>query len=1286
MTKYVYTSIFFKKLTAILVLNCFLFSFVYGSVLAEISANVSESEQGYAKFIENKVLPSSLGQITYQSNFDNSPIIVINIQDLHGHSQTQKNIAKIIEFYAEKYELENIFAEGAYGDVDTGWLESEELQLRTLDRLLSSGRLTGAEYYAAKNGGIRLKGLEDEAKHKLQIERLGLIFNNQERYREVLHKMQKELNYLYVRYANSDIKSLQKTINKYKNGKIPQEKFYSLLLARLEKIRHLNDYPNISSYLRLSKENTCINGKKLQSEIISTLDEIKNAVPYSVYKQFQDDTLNFQDGDLFAFWISRIEKEYNLNLTSHKNLQRFIVCHKLKKNVNPIDLIYEEQKLIETLRRAYSRSQREYEIVFIVDFFERFSGYLQNSLMPQDYGYFTGNFERFKQLYPKYVYENHIAQIAQDFDLLNAYHKLNEDRNEIFLNNLMAAVKPLALQSSKQIKIIVAGGYHSPGLQKLLNERGISNITVTPAITGGIDEAHKIYSEIIRAQASGDAPYQPEPLSNDKLAFTIASQTSDITKFEMLIESGLSDLHSVGITAANLGAFTALLKQSFEDASYEMDGDKINFFYNGDTIEFNKNGKIISIARSKGMSVKTPINGEFIINLLSQTQEHILAYLQSPLLTPNIYNFLKELYLLADEYELWEYLPKGNGLTPEVKKFFKQNPNISRIDGFTSEQLRKIPPIMQNAALAGEQIQQNPKKPLAIKRVIGTASKAIKILVMVLTIGFAVISFGQTSERPSPEEGRQAIEEISSLQAPSNKDDYEKYQNKKVELEERIAASGAYNNMEDAPYYKVLEMAQNGDDKGLISLIDNSANPILIRLFASLYAQPSESEKLSDEFIEYAKNENYRNTKNNFELRAILAGVDLLIRHKIIAGNPIGYHSIQANAKIRKAVIFPGYNNADADMIFDPNFTDIHTIAHELAHLFGIELLPEGYTRIVASIDEMRSDIIADMVYIVLGLPLPDLSSYYNYKSGRYKDEYDKAYNRYLYDKNSRLAFGISLNNRLNSFGYSNDRQRHEEHIMARSFKDKLQTSFLESAGKNLGFEELQKLSVFITEILIKQKESPDDSQNNILANLVYKIIDDPLFKGLTYEMFFTNEALPRLPNEEELLKIIEQNKSRDMLADKSADTNTGWSHIIAILGLASLSFVAIKKFFQKKKEASEVRILLFNQNPEEFKKFGLEPIGQNAVLKDGTISQVYIVSKDGQILVVADGISNEILGPALLDMQNFEEAVKKRTGFKNIEMKYDGGNMLIIREIRTAPKIHIQVIPDKYKSMLTDG
>ena len=83
----------FKKITAIFTTLCFIFSIISAQTAYAVMPipNVSVPPTLPAK----SLIPFNLGRIT-DAFYSNDGDIVINIQDLHSHEQTQRNISSIL--------------------------------------------------------------------------------------------------------------------------------------------------------------------------------------------------------------------------------------------------------------------------------------------------------------------------------------------------------------------------------------------------------------------------------------------------------------------------------------------------------------------------------------------------------------------------------------------------------------------------------------------------------------------------------------------------------------------------------------------------------------------------------------------------------------------------------------------------------------------------------------------------------------------------------------------------------------------------------------------------------------------------------------------------------------------------------------------------------------------------------------------------------------------------------------------------------------------------------------
>ena len=203
------------KLCAVFRGTCFMISTLGANLYAiPMADNVSQKYEDV--FNKASSISNEYGKIT-SSKDAKSDITVINIQDLHCHPQTQRNISKIIKEISEKYNLTKIYVEGGYGDIDTSWLnriKDENIRRQIVEKLVDEGILTGSEYYklTSNNNNIELKGIDEEQIHKDNVKRLSRIIENQPKYEDIIKKVENEIGILENIYVNNRNKRFSKSI------------------------------------------------------------------------------------------------------------------------------------------------------------------------------------------------------------------------------------------------------------------------------------------------------------------------------------------------------------------------------------------------------------------------------------------------------------------------------------------------------------------------------------------------------------------------------------------------------------------------------------------------------------------------------------------------------------------------------------------------------------------------------------------------------------------------------------------------------------------------------------------------------------------------------------------------------------------------------------------------------------------------------------------------------------------------------------------------------------------
>ena len=152
-----------------------------------------------ASLAEHPDLPESYGTIKKTFRGKGGPIIV-HIQDAHINEEAQLNIANILQYYSEKYQLGLVNLEGATGELYTelfSFFPNRQARQNVADYFLKEGRLTGPEYFAiTRRPVMQLYGVEDPALYEQNRKAYVDALEFKERDEKVLAELNKVLGYM----------------------------------------------------------------------------------------------------------------------------------------------------------------------------------------------------------------------------------------------------------------------------------------------------------------------------------------------------------------------------------------------------------------------------------------------------------------------------------------------------------------------------------------------------------------------------------------------------------------------------------------------------------------------------------------------------------------------------------------------------------------------------------------------------------------------------------------------------------------------------------------------------------------------------------------------------------------------------------------------------------------------------------------------------------------------------------------------------------------------------------
>jgi len=501
-----------------------------------------------------------LGKITSSKYYD-SDEIVLNIQDLHCHAQTQRQISSILELLEKKYQINGVYLEGTYKDVNTSWLSGfndGKKGSEIIEKMVDDGRLSGTEYYSLINNKRDfIKPIEDEHLYKENIKLLNEIIANNQEIEIICNELEEQIKTIKNSYSGDKERKFDKIVKDFQANKIDSKKYYQEL-ARYAKERNIDitKYSNVALYIKFLENNSSLNETKVAGELGKFLAEIKNKLSYQEYANLLKKSDNFAKIENVTDRLISLNNKYQITKNLRlRNLESFINYLDFNNKINPVSFLEEEKALKEEIFLKLGRTKYEQEVAFLSDFISSIREYFTANISAQEYYRFEKEYKKFRTTWPSYFPVNTVKKLDKYQELLNKYHGNNLKRDQEFAKRIITKSNEqgslieketnLAIEEisknikDKNIKVVVTGGFHTRGLEKILEAKKISYAIITPKITGSIEQAKQIYwNTIIYNATILKNTINLEPLSQEAIDISFPKIMASV--FE-IAEQNLSD-------------------------------------------------------------------------------------------------------------------------------------------------------------------------------------------------------------------------------------------------------------------------------------------------------------------------------------------------------------------------------------------------------------------------------------------------------------------------------------------------------------------------------------------------------------------------------------------------------------------------------------------------------------------------------------------------------------------------------------------------------------------------
>lgn len=378
-------------------------------------------------------LPESIAKVSSRWKADKSKSgaekTVVHIQDAHDSLRAQVNIAETIKHLSEEEDVSLIGVEGGVGDIPIQSFRDFSVKSgrdRAAKDYMQKGYFSGAEYAGiTSEQDLNLYGVESEQAFKDNF-KANYDLNKASTSVNTLRRVNEYFLSLRHKILNTELLDFMGLVIAYNSN---SDAFDRLL------IRLLSEFD--SQYLDISEF----------PQIMLLAEQAEQKASQSARK------LCTSDLDLL---IREIEKA--AYVTSIRLCKSEFECDYIKK-IEMIRLLLKAADL-KILNYEFTELKRNFSI-------EKVSSFIRNTL------------ESFpcEDISAVSYFKTAIAEVYANAE---SFYDSAESRDQEFVDNLLARMS----EEKEDTAVLVTGGYHSAGVERLLRERNVNYLTVMPNMEG----------------------------------------------------------------------------------------------------------------------------------------------------------------------------------------------------------------------------------------------------------------------------------------------------------------------------------------------------------------------------------------------------------------------------------------------------------------------------------------------------------------------------------------------------------------------------------------------------------------------------------------------------------------------------------------------------------------------------------------------------------------------------------------------------------------------------------
>jgi len=472
-------------------------------VAGVFKAKVSPYRDAYTLDTANFEIPSGTGTVKEVWVPRDAQKLIVHIQDAHTNYSAHKNIAKITEHLATKYDLRSVMIEAGFQkDYSLVNLRDRYVvdQLPVAgDKLLNKAEIKGDQFVTLTHDfDLELWGVEDRKLYDQEIQSYVDAEGSRSQAKASLDKISSQVNIKKNQIFPAQLAELEKAKSSYDNKEIRLRDYMAALEKAGTDITKLSDYNILGAYNTVLIKEDKVDFGKVSVEKDAILDRLVNNTAI----QAANDAFlmgEISQAEFYGKLAEKADKATETNVITYADYLKdynklditklFDDVDKMEARIKAKLITTDEQKKIDRIAKR-------------VDFLKNF---VDLRVTSDEYDDFLKDKANYKVSSWLDVLPATLSADAGKVDIitpkLDKFYQIARARDNSLVSNSIQRMDEKGIN----IAAMRVGGFHTPSLTKLFKQNKIGYIVITPNVTGDTDTA--FYLETLKKA------WKPETLS-----------------------------------------------------------------------------------------------------------------------------------------------------------------------------------------------------------------------------------------------------------------------------------------------------------------------------------------------------------------------------------------------------------------------------------------------------------------------------------------------------------------------------------------------------------------------------------------------------------------------------------------------------------------------------------------------------------------------------------------------------------------------------------------------------